>query len=410
MKTFNIFLFLVMSFLYFSYVFNSIQYIFVVYLLLCIIDYSSKNYFKKIIFRKEDYIWGCFLSVIFISTFYSNNKLEAYTFLLILFMLYLLRTSLINNGNWLSMFMFSNILFSSIHILATYVQWISPGIVNKINYLILERSVYLVNFSQQIRGKYAGITGQVGSNAFFITIFIALIISKLYISKTFKKRFFLSILLFLGFYALLLTEKRGLLLFNIITILFILIILLYKKMELKRIKSLIITSVIMIITILVWILSINSYLLEYYLFDEDISTGRVDIYKHVIEMISINPILGNGIGSIEESLNIKGHNIYLQLWAESGFFSLILFIILITSFLIFSIKIFLDKNHAKIDRNNFHDKILFSIYIQFIFILYGFTGNPLYDYFILGIYIISASIPYYVNVKKIESQKEGKFI
>ncbi|WP_214769015.1 O-antigen ligase family protein [Exiguobacterium sp. s133] len=303
--------------------------------------------------------------------------------------------------------MFSNILFSSIHILATYVQWLSPSTVNKINYLILERSVYLVNFSQQMRGKYAGITGQVGSNAFFITIFIALVISKLYISKTLKIRMFLSTLLLLGFYALLLTEKRGLLLFNIITILFILIILLYKKMELKKIKGLIITFFITIITILVWMLSINSYLLNYYLFDEDISTGRVDIYKRVLEMISKNPILGNGIGSIEETLNIKGHNIYLQLWAESGIFALIIFIILITSFLIFSIKLLLDEKDIK--NYSFLDKILFSIYIQFIFILYGFTGNPLYDYFILGIYIISTSVPYYLNVKN-ESQKEGKFI
>ncbi|MDI3236269.1 O-antigen ligase family protein [Exiguobacterium antarcticum] len=308
------------------------------------------------------------------------------------------------------MFMFANILFSSTHVLATYLQWIVPSVVNRFNYIVLERSVYFVNFSQQIRGKYAGITGQVGSNAFFITIFIAIVVSKLYVSKTLKSKLVLLFFLILGFYALLLTEKRGLLLFNILTIFFMFGILIYKKLKLKKIKSLIIIFITILIFIFIWLLSNNSYLLEYYLFDEDISTGRVGIYKDVMGMIGENPVLGNGIGSIEESLNIKGHNIYLQLWAESGLIALILFVILIAGVLIFSVRLFSRKNIEDKNGRNYFDKVLFSIYIQFIFILYGFTGNPLYDYFILGIYIISASVPYYVSVAISKSKKEGEII
>lgn len=296
-------------------------------------------------------------------------------------------------------------VFSAIHLAATIIQYFDKGLVDKINKVILPYSSYLVNYSQVSRGKYPGITSQVGMNAFFITVFIGFSYA-LYKASKFRKYIFLCVM---GYWGIILTQKRGLLICNIIVTIIINII--YnldkkdRKMKIKR--GFIVLLIITVFTIIIIWGVFNNEIINKLLFEEDITTGRIDIYINVLKLIKNNFILGNGIGTVEKVIGIKAHNIYIQVLAEMGIIGLLSYLIALIGTLMISI-----NNFIRSKKNNLNKKIkinlIFSIYIQLIFIFYGLTGNPLYDYFILGIYFASLSLNSMIQTKGRELYYEKK--
>ena len=94
-----------------------------------------------------------------------------------------------------------------------------------------------------------------------------------------------------------------------------------------------------------------------------------------------NPILG--IGPFCTSLyagEFLGHNIYLTTLSENGLIGLICLSVL----LLLNIK----DSFTRFKSGDHSVYMYVSIYIQIFFILYGFTGNPLYGSQFLITYII----------------------
>ena len=123
-------------------------------------------------------------------------------------------------GNWYktgTKFLF---IFSCTHVIFTVASYLLPSFFNGIILPIIppEVSAEIVWF--MARDVYPGITNQIGRNAFYITIGISILYSQLVMSdwksNKFKYAIFLLLLL-----ALLLTGKRGHLLANLMTIIFV---------------------------------------------------------------------------------------------------------------------------------------------------------------------------------------------
>ena len=213
-----------------------------------------------------------------------------------------------------------------------------------------------------------------------------------------KRRFLLVLIFMLGFIALLLTTKRGLLLFNSIAILYLFFLVNLGRS--KKNKKAIVISLILLVTISVFSAAIylisNPSIATKILVDDDITSGRIGIYLLVFELIKKAPFIGNGLSSVEEFVGIKAHNIYLQLWAELGIAGLFLY----TTAMLFTLKKTIQTysivNYVKIEKLKI--LVLVSIYIQIVFILYGFTGNGLYDYFMIGTYMIAIALPGSANL------------
>lgn len=285
--------------------------------------------------------------------------------------------------------------FSGIHIICVLMQSIFPNYILMINKLILPLNSYLVNYSQSIRGMYAGVTGQVGAAAFYVTILIAFFSVKLLTGTSIKNRVFYILGLFLSYYALLMTTKRALLLFNII-IIFMLIILrtLIKKNLIENLAIFFVGSVLLIsgVAIALNIIPIGN------IFNEDISSGRISLYIETLKISGNNIVTGVGFGNIELIMGEKSHNIYLQFLAEMGIFILPVFILVLLIPMVMILKkiIMLEKNSYE-NSNQLKFNLYLSLYMQLIFVLYGFLGNPLYDYFMLGIYMFF--VAFGLNIK-----------
>lgn len=295
-------------------------------------------------------------------------------------------------------------IFSLIHVTATLFSYLFPTIFQGTIVPLLPdniRSEAALFISNNV---YSGITEQVGRNAFYISVGISVLISYILIKPESKNKLHIPfIIIAFGIFllALLLTGKRGHLLANLFSMLVVFGV--YTKIRGKRVITKL-TIFIVGIGILLWLL-INLFpqaAAPFLRFIEreggDQTSGRIQLYSYAIEMFKEKPLLGWGTGIYNNLYDIGTHNIYLQLLSENGLigfisFSLILLFNLINTFNRM-------KSSFYLRALNYTKYLLFSLYIQVFFIVYGMTGNPLNDGFILIIYLIAASIPYTLNVRE----------
>ena len=145
--------------------------------------------------------------------------------------------------------------------------------------------------------------------------------------------------------------------------------------------------------------------------------GRQDFYDLTISMWNDHRILGNGWGAFsynfqrylyDENYGVEyldAHNVYLQLLAECGIIGFLFFLGIMIYIYIFTFNLIKNKKY------NLNDATLnFSIGYQTFFLLYCFTGNPLYDMQCYCIYFIciGITIKKYMELRRNEEKNERK--
>ena len=133
----------------------------------------------------------------------------------------------------------------------------------------------------------------------------------------------------------------------------------------------------------------------------DFTSGRNYIYLAGFDMFYQSPLIGHGIYSVPSVFAIKYnllgiqqmHNIYLQFMAELG---------IIGTIIIVTIIIYNYQKTFRVFRKAYSNKNLklkfmigSSFYVQTLWIIYGFFGNPFTEHVFLLIYILATAISYY---------------
>lgn len=127
----------------------------------------------------------------------------------------------------------------------------------------------------------------------------------------------------------------------------------------------------------------------------DMSVGRVDVWLKAFSMFGNHSLVGIGWG---QYVNQGGwfwniHNIYIQLLVETGIIGFIIYcgwflFHLVRTWSIYSKMRVNPEDYTNID----YCLMNFSLAMQIFFILYGFTGNPLYDREMFVPYFIACAI------------------
>jgi len=124
----------------------------------------------------------------------------------------------------------------------------------------------------------------------------------------------------------------------------------------------------------------------------DLTTGRLGIWERSLSFFYMSPIIGSGWDSLKYLTGINTHNVYLQLLCEVGIFGSFVFY----AFFIVS---FIHVNVAMIRVRRILQEspsvLIFSVAIQFFFLLYCLTGNPLYDAVSVLGYLFACSVGEY---------------
>lgn len=270
---------------------------------------------------------------------------------------------------------------------------------------------YVFAISSLNSGYNPGITSNYSTNASYISIAIIILFAQ-YINKKEKKNL---IFLILSFLALLFTAKRAHLLFSIITCISLYLFVNRRKVSNKLLKVFIglFISVILFFTTAIFVPSVSNVIDR---FEEgyksgDLINGRGELYELAFNIWKENRILGNGWGAYSYNYKIfyhwnnleylDAHNVYLQLLCETGIIGLSFFIIII----IIILRKIIIVNKIK---NLQVDEGLFSLGFLVFFLLYCFSGNPLYDIFCYPMFFCAIGISIYLYYEKFVGEVNEK--
>lgn len=344
---------------------------------------SAKKY--KIKLYTNDIIWIIIAILVTLSLIYSIDKESTIRYIICLYLILVLKFTLNNFQCRKKEIINCMIFFSSIHVIATIVYLVFPNIIQAICKVILTPKMYEYNVNLMNYGCNAGICSEHGFNAFCITVFTNIFFVKTIYRNENKKRN--AILTLIGIITLLTTGKRGLFLANVFSmiIIFIAVNFMNKKI-LKR-------FLIALIAILV-ILKIISYIPEAQIVFErfkeldsigNFLNGREVFYEKMFKNIKNNPIIGSGASTTQKITGgSDGHNIYLQILSELGIVGLLIYLVLFIHCLNITVENLKKRNNS--------ENCLIALYYQIFFLVYGISGNPLYNFSILLIYMIMVNL------------------
>lgn len=339
----------------------------------------------------------------------SSNSIVYITFVAVLFCFWLSRKNL----SWISLFLKFTKLICLFYAFMTIILKFTPHIYT--NYVVRlfphnrERLIKWYN-----HGWMPGLTNHYSTNAMLIAVGTLIVFAECLLNKENRKDRNKNYLYFFVFIiALLLTGKRAHLLFVLLSGLLLYYFASSKKLELRWFKILIalvlLVAVIIVIYKFVPSLSVVLVRLQESLGSDDITNNRTRWWKVAVEYFKKYPVLGIGWGQFfdlcekETGYAAYTHNVYLQLLCETGIVGFaIYFSWMVVSF--FKTLGFFKwyRNHKEIFGGKIYAMIGFSLCYQAFFLMYCFTGNPLYDKETFIPYFISCIIYLkYRNLRKI---------
>lgn len=224
-------------------------------------------------------------------------------------------------------------------------------------------------------------------------VFLFLIAGTLLITNTVKKRDkkWCILFLILSFVAVVLTTKRAHLVFSLGVLLVVYYFFSPRRLN-NKIFNLLVTvvGVLFVIEFLKDIPAFSGIFEGFTDQGSDISNGRYVYWLYAIELFSDNPLFGIGwLGFRFNSSNlilgtntgnigyVDAHNVYVQLLCEVGLIGAIFVIFMFIHFISSTIRTY-KRFRRKLNPNEIQI-LAISVALQLFCLIYGWTGNFLYD-------------------------------
>lgn len=343
---------------------------------------------KKIRIQSSEFIWIFTLLIVVVSMI--RSQVDQFYLLFYVAMIALLLMS-DSNTDWMSVTMNVAILMGGIYAAFTIIQVVAGDFYLSRLYPLLQYNSTFDAARYMRFGIYSGLTYQTAVNALYLSIGIGATFCSLLYEK--NARMWKVVLIAVELICIMLSAKRGHLFFVALSLL---IITYYSGNRGKRIRNILILGILLFVLYIVAYYKIPSVS---YFFDRltdtggDITNGRLTLYVSAVEQFKQHPIFGIGWEQFRSThiRYIDVHNIYLQLLCETGLLGTAVFLAAFIVTLTYTIKkINIIVSKGIIYREKY--LLLFSLFCQVFFLLYGFTGNALYDYYVLSFYFIGVVI------------------
>ena len=241
---------------------------------------------------------------------------------------------------------------------------------------------------------YSGILFERAFSAFALNLGIIAILAEYFATNKISKFKFISLILMV--IALCCTGKRMLFLIFILILFIFIIFNLNKKYVKKYIQ--IIPIVVLILTIIFTLVPNTTTVFERFT-NNDKNNNTIDsrsdeFWTYTFKMFNEKPMLGYGINTFIPYIKnfrttsiYNAHNIYFQILGETGIIGFLIFSSLLISNIIHTLKLL-----KKYKNTSIKEILNFSLGIQILLILYGITGNTLYEFSQITIYLLTIAI------------------
>lgn len=331
--------------------------------------------------KKIDAQWKIYIFMVVLSAIFSFKIGESikYVFMLIVLVYGSFYAKIIKD--YREKLVKSFFVFSLFQVGFVFLQYINPSFVNSLNILFYPTEVADNVITASVLGMYSGISGELA----FAMLFSSFIYAYGFISYIQDNKKIYLLPLVLGFVSILLNSKRISIVIIVIASVGIYFLYCYCR---KKVSIINLASFLVVISLLICILLYTDF--GEVLFQKnqalvdsgDITNGRTDLNRRMFDIFLQNPILGIGPFSTTAYTggDYLGHNIYLSTLAECGILGFLSFVLLLYRNLQDTLKVIIHGDSSKY--------MYLSLFVQIFFIIYGFTGNPLYGFSFLTTYII----------------------
>ena len=281
--------------------------------------------------------------------------------------------------------------------------------------LVSSEQVWIDKFVLQVNsGAFMGLVSHYSTSGMYMALGTVITGGFLLTGRARTGKFSKLMLVVFGvfFVALVLTQKRGHLLFGVVALLAMYLVGYVRGNMKKRLKQ-ILAIIIIAAAAFIVAMQIPAFANTISRFAvgsissadlNDISSGRVDeLWMPAWEEFKSHPLLGIGwrqfkyLHPMSNGVNNDCHNIYIQLLCETGIVGFAVFMIVMISTYVMGWKALI---HEKKNVNSTcYDQLMFAFGYQTFFLLYGLTGNPLYDMPCYFPYFISCALIYKYAIK-----------
>lgn len=318
---------------------------------------------------------------------------------------------------WLAVCKKILLFFTGLHVFFTFFFWLFPQAYS----VMVDFYGYIpVGTSNGTAGYRAGIAAHFSNNGIYISVLLMLLIVLFYIKdysarKQKQRKIAIIVGIVLTFLALLLTAKRGVLIWSIAAL-----VLTYLVVSPQKLRSVIKVGTIVVLGIGFLVAMTDSTSDFAYVFNRFTLMGkdlasreRLAMWQLALNAFLENPILGNGFWSFrylycEEMFGIfqtdvrfqflDAHNVYFQVLCETGIIGFVVYSLAVGLMLYYTIKL---VKKLRYDRNeDVRFGAVFSLCLQFFYLLYSLSGNCLYDnvFYFYGLAMaMTTSLNYYVK-------------
>lgn len=338
---------------------------------------------KDIKIYSKSIIWIVCYAIIVMSYTYSIYKPSTLYYIIYFGILMLCKLILEKNCEWAELFLKVLTLFCGIHLFFSLVNLVNSNIIRNINQIFMNGQ-QLQNFDIWIKlGAKIGIHSDPSMMAYIAAIAIGIAFSKI-ATKENKKIWILY--LCISVISLLITTKRGLILAVLVAIAFTSL----ARGNINKKISNILKLLIGISMVYIIIQESNIFNGIFNRFDNldsnNYLSGRTELYEKELAKIKENIFVGNGAFTTNKFLNgYDGHNIYIQMLLEYGIIGTLIFCFMFLNNIIIVLNLL--KNEQYINAN-----LYFCLYVQILFLVYGISGNPLYNFYMFNIYVMTSAL------------------
>lgn len=269
-------------------------------------------------------------------------------------------------------------------------------------------------------GYRAGIAGHYSSNGIFISVFLMLLVVLYFVKGRSRQRkmqtnILMLVAILLAFLALLLSGKRGVLIWSVGAL-----AITYLTLSKKKLKSISRVGMFALFGLAFLTAMTDSTSDFYHVFERFTTIGkdygsleRVAMWKLALESFAQKPVFGNGFWSFryiyaEELFGVfqtdaefrfmDAHNVYLQVLCEMGIVGAVAYLLAVGGVLRSTLKLL--KILREHENEDIRFGVVFSLCLQIFYLLYSLSGNCLYDtvFCFYGLAIaLTTSLNYYVK-------------
>ncbi len=326
--------------------------------------------------------------ILYIIFCYNNLYLQSGSILFHAFTISIavLLVSAVSTSDWIDMFLKGATILGMMHAVSTIVLRFTPGI-----YLGVIAPMYRSSYSKLVswysQGCMPGLASHYTLNGIYLTIglFASTALAIKYMDLYKIKGFIIPMVFIL---ALLLTGKRAHLFFALIVLYALYYLYLSYDKRTRALKMIGIALVVLFvgIVIILYVPSLSTAFtrMQDSLEEGDITNTRTTFWALALMLFREHPFKGIGWGQFltySESLlgyRANVHNNFFQLLCETGVIGFLVYVGWVIFYLVRTIWIFTKIRVASNDNEKIVN-IAFCFAFQLFFLMYFFTGNPLYD-------------------------------